>query len=246
MAISLISSGVVAEGLNIAITPVAGTYSTGDALIYSTGEFFGADTQTAPAGWTQLSPNSTVTSVTIWGRIAQSSSETIPSVSWGAASRGWAQITAFRGVDTAFTSTLVGTAERGTNSTGSIIGPSGTRTPTQDNSLLVWAGGRNKTSTTNAQTYTAPGSWSLAAQNSHSGTDYSAAVAYWIQTTATVVAANSAITSSLTEGVAQAMRSTMVFLAPAASGGGGGGTGTVLFPPPKRKTYVFYDNYYPR
>jgi len=248
MAITFISSGAIVDGLNTNITPVVGgAYSIGDALIYSTGEQFGSGSQTAPAGWTQLSPNSTVTAVTIWGRIATTTSETIPSVNWGAANRGWAHLTVFRGVDSAFTSTMTGTAERGSNTTADIVNSAGAHTPTQDGSLAFWAGGRNKTVTTDGTVYTPPANWTIAVQNARNGTSYSAAIAYWIQATASSVPANAALTGSLTEGTAQAMRSTMIFLAPAASsGGGGGGTGTVSFPPPKRKTYIIYDQYYPR
>ena len=247
MAITYIGASPVVNGVNSSITPVPPSYQAGDALIYATGEFFGADSQTAPAGWTQLSNNSTVTALTIWGRIAQSNSETIPSVNWGAVNRGHASLYVFRGVDPGFTSTMSGVSERAANTTSNIIASASARTPTQDNSLAFWFGGINKTATTNGKTYSTPTGWTIAQQDSPNGTTYSMCVAYWIQTTATIVPANSALTGSLTEGVSQSMRSTMIFLAPAASsGGGGGGTGTVLFPPPKRKTYVIYDQYYPR
>jgi hypothetical protein len=248
MAISFVSSGAFISGVNTSITPIPGTYAVGDALLYCTGESFGSDSQTAPAGWQQLSFNSTVTGVTIWGRIAQSASETIPSVSWGATNRGWAEITVLRGVDPSFTSTMTGSAERGANSTSNIIGSASSKTPTQDNCVALFVGGRNKTSATDGNSYATTGGFQIAAQISPNGSTYSALIAYLIQTTAASVAANMSFVGSPSVDVStQPMRSTMIFLAPAASsGGGGGGTGTVAFPPPKRKTYVFYDLYYPR
>lgn len=251
MAVTFISAGSAVNAFNSTMTPAAGTYATGDALIYITGEHQGNDSQTAPAGWNQLSINSTITEVTIWGRIAQSSSETIPGVNWGAVNRGAAFVAAFRGLDTSFTSVMTGTSERTATTTANIVMGASAKTPTQDGALCICAGVRNKTAATDGNTFTKPSGWDAMIQsfaNNGASNAFQLAAAYWIQPTATSVIANTTIsTTSGTDASGQSMAGTMIFLAPAASGGGGGGgTGTITFPPPKRKTYVFYDNYYPR
>lgn len=243
MAITFISSGAIATAFSSAVTPVPGSYTTGDALLYSSGEFFGSDVVATPSGWTLLSNDSVVKQLKIFGRIAQSNSETIPGVTWGT-STGWAHISVFRGVASAFTSTMTGTGERAGNTITGIINTATARTPTQDGSLAFWVGGMNKTSTTDGKTYSPPTNWTVGAQIAPNGNKLTATVGYWIQSTATIVPANSIMTASINETVNQSMFSTMVFLAPAVTGGGG--TGTPLFPPLKRKIYVFYDNYYPR
>jgi hypothetical protein len=248
MAISYINTGSIATGINVDTTVVPPSYQTGDALLYFVWEHMGTDSMSAPAGWQQLSNNATITTVTIWGRIAQSTSETIPTFNWATSNRGFGCISVFRGVDTGFTSVVGGTSERGSNVTQNIVGAAGARTPTQPGSLCVIAGARNKTSTSNGSVYTKPTGWDgMLYSNVPAGTDTGGAAAYWIQTTATATAANTTMNGSIADGVAQTMNATMIFLAPAvSSGGGGGGTGTVAFPPPKRKTYVYYDLYYPR
>lgn len=251
MAISLISASPIITGINVPLTPVAGTYQTGDALIFITGEHQGTDNLSAPAGWQLLSPNATVTTLQIYGRIAQSTSETIPSVNWGSVNRGWAMVSAFRGVDPSFTSLMPGTAERLTNTTANMAGSAANKTPTSDNALVIFAGQRNKLTASDGSVFTKPtGAWDgMLAQLVQPGStnSMSAAISYWIQTTATVMPLNSIMAGTGIDGVTQAAASTTIFLAPAPSGGGGGGgTGTPSFPPPKRKIYVFYDNYYPR
>lgn len=248
MAITYIGTGAVATGLNVATTPSAPAYQAGDALVYVTWEFFGSGSLAPPAGWQQLSNNSAITAVQIWGRIAQSTSDPIPSFNWGAANRGYGVINVFRGVDTGFTSVVAGTSERGSNQTEDIVGVAGARTPTQNGALCILAGARNKTATSNGTVYSKPTGWDgLLYSSIPTGTISSGAAAYWIQPTATTVVANTSMIGTIPDGTAQTMQTTMIFLAPAASGGGGGGgTGTVTFPPPKRRTYIIYDNYYPR
>lgn len=248
MAITYIGTGTVVNGLNGPTTPAAVAYQAGDALIYITWEFFGSGSLSPPAGWQQLSNNSAVTALQIWGRIAQSTSDTIPSFNWGAANRGYGVVSVFRGVDAGFTSVVAGISERQSNTTEDIIGTAGSRLPTQDGALCIFAGARNKTATSNATVYSKPAAWDgLLYSSIPTGTISSGAASYWIQPTATSVTASTSMLGTVPDGAAQTMQSTMIFLAPAASGGGGGGgTGTITFPPPKRRTYIIYDNYYPR
>lgn len=245
MSITFVSVGAVANALG-AITPVAGSYQTGDLLIYATGERFGTDNISTPVGWTLLSADNTVTAVKLFGKFAASTSETIPTVNWGASNRGFATVLAFRGVDTGFTTLATG-GERSSNVTLDLVGPSSSRTPSADGCLIVFLGSRNKTSTTDGVTYSAPSGFTMATQLSPNGTSFSMGVSYSIQSTATLIPANVAMTGSFpAEGASQTLRTTSIYLAPAPPPSGGGGTGTTLFPPSKRKTYVFYDNYYPR
>lgn len=251
MSIALVNVGAFVTGLNSTITPVAGgAYLVGDALLYSTGECFGGDDIATPGGWTLLSLNTLTTQMKVFGKVAASTSETIPGVNWSAANRSWAQLTIFRGVDPGFTSAVAGgtNTERGANVTANITGPAGSITPNTSGALVWWSGARNKTTTTDSTVYTADAAFTMATQlvQAGSGTRPSVALQYVIQTTATAISANAAAAGSIAEGVAQAMRSTVVYLAPAPPPSGGGGSGTTLFPPPRRKTYVYINNYYPR
>lgn len=244
MSITFVSVGAVANAIG-AITPVAGSYNVGDLLVYATGERFGTDNITTPSGWTLLSADSVVTTMKLFGKFATSTSETIPTVNWGGSNRGFATVAAFRGVDTGFT-TLATAGERSSNTTLDLVGPSSNKTPSADGCLVIFFASRNKTVTADGVTFTAPSNFTMATQLSPNGTSFSMGLSYSIQTTATLIPANTSMTGSGPADSSLTMHATTIYLAPAPPPSGGGGTGTTLFPPTKRKTYVFYDNYYPR
>lgn len=246
MSIAFVSAGAYITGINTAITPTAGSYAIGDAILYSTGQFFGSATLATPSGWNLLSLDGASKGIKIFGRIAQSTSETIPSIQWGA-NRAYAQLTVFRGVDSSFL-TLATAVDRANNSTGGISMNAGVAsTPSSTGCLVFSQGQRNKTPTTDGTVYTAQSGFTVANQLTQNGTNtMSSAIVYQIQTTAVTLPTFSFTAGSLTEGAAQSSQGTTIFLAPAAASGGGGGGGTVAFPPSKRRTFVFYDNYYPR
>lgn len=200
-------------------TPIpGGSYAIGDLLLYSTGEYQGSDTLTFPDGsWTLLSRNTTFHEQQIYGKFATTTSEVIPTVTWGASNPGYAQLTTFIGVDPTFINVFTGlNTERQSNVTANIVGPSSALTPTQGNALLLFLGERNKTATSNGTTYAAPSNWTIAAQSAPNGTQPSVVVAYWIQTTATATAANFSFSGSVTDS-SQAMQTTLIGLAAAAS-----------------------------
>lgn len=218
MAITRISVGSFTSGLG-AITPVAGTFAAGDMLAYITGEFIGSNTIATPAGWSPIDANTNAQQTRVFARIA-TGSDTIPSVNWSASNRSWAVILAYRGVDSGLSNTGA-PSDRQYNTTQNIIGPASSLTPSADNSLVLLIGQRNKSSTTDATTYSAPASFSVAAQYVGSGNSQnSVAICEWIQTTATNIGANLNITGSVAETVTQTGQGMRITLAAASTSTG--------------------------
>lgn len=156
MAISLISVGTAGgdQGFDRIVQPTPGTFAVNDFWIYQTGEFKGSDSLPAvPSGWTYLG-DGTVAGLTCWGHQVATLTDTVPSVLWGNAWQ-YAQIYTFRGLDPGFTLTFI-TASRAQTVTQNVASAAVTRTPNVNNSLILFLWQRNKTSSTNGVTWTAP------------------------------------------------------------------------------------------
>lgn len=207
MAITFNSAGTPVYAFNSTVTPTAPTDVAGTGLILVTGELIGSDTISTPVGWTALdlvSGAPQAPQVRAFGLIA-TGSDTMPSISWG---NQWAfaVVLAFNGLDSGFAAAF-SPAGRQTNQTNVIQGPAVSRTPSQNGALFLFYGQRDKTSTTDGTTYSAPTNFTMAGSGSawqHAGTSVSVGISYWIQSTATAVGANQTMTGSLTEGTAQA------------------------------------------
>lgn len=245
MSIALVNTGTYAVGTaGASLNPTISGYLAGDALLLSTSEFYGNDTLTTPSGWTKLSANAASPGLYIFGKIAASSSETIPTIAWGGTAISWAVIDVFRGVDPSFTTTASATDRTGT-SVNNIAFTGASRTPTSAG-LVYAVGSKNKTSASNGTSFTSPAGFTSLGSQAQAGAGTASTRGYWIQSTPTTVAAFIIFTGSGSDASAQTYEGSCIFLAAAPPPSGGGGTGTTSFPPPKRKTYVFYDLYYPR
>lgn len=219
MSITFISAGTPVYAFNSTVTPVAPTDVVGTGLILVTGELAGSDTISTPSGWTALdlvSGSPQVAQVRAFGLTA-TGSDTMPSISWG---NQWAfaVVLAFTGLDSGFAAAF-SPAGRQSNQTNIIAGPSVSRIPSQNGALVLFYGQRNKTSTTDGTTYSAPTNFTMAPVNGgqHTGTSVSFGISYWIQSTAATVNANLAMTGSLTEGTVQTCQGEYVGILAASS-----------------------------
>lgn len=135
-----------------------------------------------------------------------------------------------------FATSIIGTSSTGTSDVN-LTWPSLTIVP--NNNCLVLTGGVKQV---NLTSFNVPSPWT--AEINHSLTSEGGQAFVWdylIQTTATDITAGSWTITPTTSGPRSA-----IIAAITAPPAGGGGTGTTNFPPIKRKTYVFYDTYYPR
>lgn len=212
MTIAIGTIGAFTIGTGNRTPAFGGTYAIGDLILYNTGQYQGSNTLTFPDNtYTLLTPNVSCKQVQVYGKIATSTSETIPTVNWGATAQGFAQLCTLTGVDSSLTN-LISAAERISNSNANIVGIGSTRTPSQNNAIMWFLGERNKTSTSDGTSYSTPTNWTIAAQSHNNGTNPSIVVAYWIQTTATAVASSLGFNGSIADGSAQSMQATMIAL----------------------------------
>ena len=217
MAITFNSAGTPVYAFNSTVTPTAPTDVAGTGLILVTGELAGSDTISTPSGWAALdlvSGSPQVAQVRAFGLTA-TGSDTMPTISWG---NQWAfaVVLAFNGLDPSFTAAFT-PAGRQTNETNVIQGPAVNRTPSQNSALALFLGQRNKTSTTDGVTYTAPSNFTMGVQGQHTGTSVSFGVTYWIQTTATTVVANLGMTGSASESAVQTTQGVYIGILAAAA-----------------------------
>lgn len=225
MTIALKGWGTATTGFSTTLTPTAPSFAIGDCLLYLTAEFAGSDAiPTTPSGWTVL-PSTTSAHGVVWGLISLTGAESMPSVSWGAQT-AMAAVGVYSGVDAAMTQAFASPTPRITTSTQNIAGPAVVRTPTDDNSLMIFFGTRNKLVASNGTVYSAPTNFTMRNQGSLGGTNLSWGLCDWIQTTATAWTSGATMSGSIADGTAQHLESFLFgllsstpVLAPPTSGG---------------------------
>jgi len=207
-------------------TPVTGTAATatpnapgvpwnrGDLLLALFGEGFGSHTISPIAGWTDLSPHINVTSsLYVFGKLATATNDPMPTATYSGSTNFWCYSVAFAGAS----STLVldsAKGDRATNSVSTIPGLASTPTPSMDNCLGIWWGGRNKTTTSNGATLsTSNPNYVFQKQLVQLGSGVDLAFLYWIQTTATANAPTS-VTSSISDPTTQSAKMMNFFIQP--------------------------------
>lgn len=204
MTISLVSTGTFATATGGgSLNPAVGAYQVGDLFLLSTGEFFGTHTLSAPAGWVQLSVSASSPQTYIFGRIAQSLTESMPTITWGAATITWAVIDVFRGVDPGLIACFIPQRRQATFSDVIFMGAT-TLIPDQPGCLVFAAGSRNKTSTSDGNTFTAPANFTSLGSQAQAGSGTTSTRIYWIQTSAQLIAQNLASTASIVESASMA------------------------------------------
>jgi hypothetical protein len=216
--IQFVGASAVVRGIGATLTPVPFRDNLGDQHLLCTGEYLGSQTLATPAGWTLQSHDTNAPQEKCF-QFDSVGSTTIPGITWGAGSVAYAYILTFTGLAPA-ASALDVNGDRVANTTSSnIIGPAGSLTPTGGDELALLFGGKNKTSVSNGTAFTKPNaSWDACPiSDAPNGTAVAVSAAYWIQTTATAIAANSAINGSIVETATQAQQGSLLFLKPASA-----------------------------
>lgn len=214
MAFGYVGAGAVVRAINASLTAVAPSYSAGNTLLLFAGEFFGSGLCSTPAGWTLLSKDGNAKQIKCFGLDALGG-DTIPALSWsGSFPDAWAVVIAISGCAPVASAVDVSN-DRQSNSTSSIVGSSTTVTPTANNEMGWFFGARNKTSTSDGATFSAPAGYTIAVQSTSAGARPALCVGYSIQTTATAFTFNSSYTGALADGATQTNQSCVVFLKPA-------------------------------
>jgi len=232
MTISRISAGAFHNVFNAANTAVAGSYSAGDKLLLFTGEYMGSNTISTPASWTRLNIDSTAHQIACFG-LDGVGGDTIPAISWGN-QWSWAIVLAYRGVASIATALDV-SKDRTSVTNANIVGPGTSTTPAQNGELVLFVGHRDKTSASDASTFTAPSGFTMVAQQTQSGSKTAVTICEQIQGSASTVAANLAASGSVTDATNQSMQAFIILLKPAAAG---------FSPPPSRRLQTTYEPVY--
>ena len=203
MAISFVGVGSVTHGVGN-ITPVAPAYSAPATLLLCTGiQTSSSSTLTTPGGWTKQ--NSTVNGAQAGAFALYDSTggATIPTVNWNGTDTAWGVVLVFSGVDPSLTASFT-PGDRTTSQTRDIAMPSSSRTPAADGALVIAMGHKRKDSTSNGTSWGTPSTFSgsgtiaTAVSDAQNGTVDAFVIDYWIQNTATTIAANGTITGTVT------------------------------------------------
>jgi hypothetical protein len=221
MAVTFISVGTPRQGNaatfdNISLPP---SYAVGDLLVLAALARTSSETITVDNGYS-LIHKSTGSGQSLFGKIA-TSSEVAPTATYSGTTRHVAQIAAFRGVDTNFTSPNA-TAQSSLGSNTALNYPA--LTPTVDNCLVLYFG-RYTQNTTGSNLSSDPisGFTEIGDVHENQGTTSSVYFVwdYQIQTTATAISSGSWPLLSTPDGNTQ---QTIAVALAAASGGGSSAT----------------------
>ncbi len=236
MTIARVGVGAFHNVFNAANAPTPPSYSAGNKLLFITGEYMGSNTIATPGGWTLMSPNNLAKQLACYGLDAVGG-DTIPSVYWGSPSGPWTWtiLLAYSGLASVATAFDVGSDRQVGNATSSIVGPAGLVTPSQNGSVVLFVGSKNKTSTSDSSTFTAPANFTVIAQQTQSGSKTANVICEWIQTTASSIPANSVITGSVADSTNQTAESFIIVLKPAAA---------TFAPPPPNLIETLYPTTY--
>ena len=169
------------------LTPTV-THSSGDRLVLHTAQRAGAESVSAITGWDQCGSTNTNGSLEVWTRVADGTALDDPTVNWSGTTFCDAWIEAYYGdVETSFASLIAASNSYTVSSSGDLTVPS--LTVPEANCLIIVSSRKNKTSASNDNTFTAPGSFTERKEYVYAGTGNAHASASWQQTTAANVSA---------------------------------------------------------
>lgn len=189
------------------LTPTV-THSVGDLLLLHTAQRAGAETCAAMTGWTQLGSTNTNGSLEVWARIADGGANDAPTVNWSGTTFCDAWIEAYYGdVETDLDAIIAASNSFTVSSTGSLVVPS--MTVPNANCLIIVSSRKNKTGTSNDNTFAAPGSFTERNEYVYAGTGNAHCSASWQQTTA----ANISQTNWTLTGTSEALASNALIFA---------------------------------
>lgn len=219
MSVQRISVGSVVLGFNAAIQAIAGSYAAGDVILVFHAEHLGADTISTPAGWTDVGDATNTGQSRVFGIVAASNNVAMPSIQFGS-DRSFCYAVAYRGVTLSAAFAALG---RATNTLQNIAGPSSSKTPSANGALVLFFGNRNKTATTNGNTFSAPvfagSGLSVIQQHAQNGTTTSSVLCEWIQGTATAIPANLSAPGAIAESTNQSQQGVLIGLLAAVAPG---------------------------
>lgn len=182
------------------LTPTV-THSIGDLLLLHTAQRAGAETCAAMTGWTQLASTNANGSLELWARIADGGANDAPTVNWSGTTFCDAWIEAWYGdVETDLGAIIAASNVYTVSSSVNLTVPSLT-VPTAD-CLIILSSRKNKTSTSNDNTFAAPGSFTERKEYVYAGTGNAHCSASWQQTTATNVSATNWTLTGTSEALA--------------------------------------------
>jgi len=222
MAITFVAVGAVARGVGN-LTAVAPAHSANDILLLCTGSIGTTDTITTPGSWTRETSTNNATSAACFALYDTTGSATIPTVNWSATNSAWAFVAVFRGIDSGL-ATCIATQDRANSSNKDLSLPAVTRTPSANNAIVLALAKKKKDATSDGtswgvpSTFTTPGTTGVALTDAPNGTVDGCALAYWIQTTATLVGSGGTMTGTVNNTTAFTAQSFIFgFLAAAAA-----------------------------
>lgn len=195
---------------NAANQPSPGAFSAGDVVLVLTGEFIGGDTITTPSGFTKLSPGVNANQTSIFGLLSVTGAETMPTITWGN-QFSWAIVLVYSNA----TLTVDFSQDRVGTTTTNLVGPGTLHTPSIDGCVTILVASKNKTSTSNGTTTSAPTNFTMVGQSAPSGFNSFVGICDWIQTTATTVPANVTMVGSIADSTNQSFQSIILALQPA-------------------------------
>lgn len=187
---------VVSSSNGSNLTPSPGThnsnYFTGDLLLLHTAQRAGGESVAAITGWTKLYSYSTNGSIEIWARIADGGANDSPTVDWSGTSYCAAVIDSWSGNVYTDLATILA-ASNAKNSTGSttVLVPTLTAAGqgfTTADCLVITVGKKNKTTTSNDNTFTPPSPLTELSETVIAGAGFAFCIAYIQQTTQTDIA----------------------------------------------------------
>jgi len=184
----------------------------GDLLLNFFTEGFGSHTMSAVSPWVDITPHVNVTSSHyIFAKLASGPSDTMMTGTFSASTNFRCYSAWFKGPSLSITVDVSG--DRAGNSTTSIAGQVGNLTPGTNNCLgIAWLA-KNKTSASDATTFSMPSGdhWTLQLQDIMTGANSALLMAYQIQTTAATIGPASA-TGTVADATAQTGKMNVVFL----------------------------------
>ena len=162
------------------------THSVGDLLILHSAQRAGAETMAAMTGWTQLGSTNTNGSLEVWARIADGGANDAPTVNWSGTTFCDAWIEAYYGDVVIDLGAIIAASNTYTvSSSAEIVIPS--LTVPEADCLIIVSSRKNKTGTSNDNTFSAPGSFTERNEYVYAGTGNAHCSASWQQTSASNV-----------------------------------------------------------
>lgn len=205
------------SAFSASVTPVvSGTWNVGDLGVIVAGANPVPVTPNTPSGWTSTAVQTgTNNSLWLYSRIMQLG-DTVPAITWGSSQNGACACAAmFSGNQNTLTGIVDKESDSGLNSTKD-LSTTGSLVPANDGCLVLYAGIRSKTATSNGTTFTSPANFTTIDQFSINGTTTAGLFSYWIQTTATAFGSAGGV-GSIADGSTQATRGFRIAFIPAAA-----------------------------